>query len=91
MVDKEIFTLELTGADASAQNGIAESPNKYLANMMWCLLHTAGLGPDWSYALIHAVYVKNRLPHSYIGKTPYEAITGHQPDLTNMRTFGSRI
>ena len=34
MVHKEGYTLELTGADASAQNGLAESPNKHLANMM---------------------------------------------------------
>ena len=54
------FTLELTGVDSSAQNGIAESPNKSLANMMRCLLHSANLGPEhWSYALIHATYIKN--------------------------------
>ena len=92
MVDKELFALELTGADASAQNGVAESPNKYLGNMMRCMLHSAGLGPEyWSYALIHAVYIKNRLPHTHIGKTPYEALTGTQPDLTNLRIFGSRL
>ena len=67
MVENEKFTLELTGSDASAQNGVAESPNKYLGNMMRCLLHSAGLGPEyWSYALIHAVYIKNRLPHTHI-------------------------
>ena len=56
MIIKENFALELTGSDASAQNGVAESPNKYLANMMRCLLHSAGLGPEyWSYALVHAV------------------------------------
>ena len=34
MLQEEGFTLELTGADASAQNALAESPNKYLGNMM---------------------------------------------------------
>ena len=92
MVDKEGFTLELTGSDASAQNAIAESPNKYLGNMMRCMLHAADLGPEyWSFALIHAAYIKNRLPHTAIKQTPYEAITGEQPDLTNLRTFGCRI
>ena len=62
MVTLEDFTLELTGVDSSAQNSIAESPNKYLAIMMRCLLHSANLGPEyWSHSLIHATYIKNRL------------------------------
>ena len=56
MVDLQKFTLKLTGSDASAQNGVAESPNKYLGNMMRCLLRSAGLGPEyWFYTLIYAV------------------------------------
>ena len=43
MVHNEKFTLEMTGSDASAQNSIAESPNKTLGNMMRCILHTADL------------------------------------------------
>ena len=77
MVSDEGSTLELTGADASAQNVVAESPNKYLGNMMRCLLHAADLGPEyWSFALTHAAYIKNRLPHSLIKKIQFEAITG---------------
>ena len=34
MLANEDFILNMTGADASAQNAHAESPNKYLANMM---------------------------------------------------------
>ena len=80
MVHKEKFTLGMTGSDASAQNGVAESPNKHLANRMRCLLHAADLGPEyWSYALIHALYVKNRLPHSSIKQTPFQAFTGTKP------------
>lgn len=86
------FSLELTGADASAQNGIVENPNKTFGQMMRCLLHSAELGPEyWTYALQHAVYVRNRLPHHAINITPYEALTGTQPDLSGLRTFGSRI
>ena len=85
MVSNENFHLELTGADVSAQNAVAESPNKYLGNMMQCLLHAADLGPEyWSFALIHAAYIKNRLPHTFINKTPFEAITGTKPDLSNL-------
>ena len=92
MVVDEVFTLEMTGADASAQNAYAESPNKYLANMMRCVLHAVDLGPEyWSFALIHSVYIKNRLPHTFIKMTAYEAITGTKPDLSNLRTFGCRV
>ena len=92
MVAKEGFTLEVTGADVLAQNAIAESPNKYLANMIKCMLHTADLGPEyWSFALRHEVYVKNRVPHSDIKMILYQAITGTQPDITNLRTFGCRV
>ena len=92
MVANEKFTLEVTGADVSAQNAITESPNKHLANMMRCLLHAADVGHEyWSFALRHAVYVKNRIPHKFINQTPYEALTGTKPDITNLRTFGCRV
>ena len=60
MVHDEGFHLEVTGAEASAQNEIAESPNKTFAQMMRCALYSADLGPEyWSYALRMAVYNKN--------------------------------
>ena len=84
--------MELIGADALAQNAVAERPNKYLGNMIQCLLHAANLGPEyWSFVLIYAIYIKNKMPHRLISTTPYEAITGKQPDLGNLRIFGCRI
>ena len=75
MVDLQNVTLELTESDASAQNGVAKSPSKYLGKMMCCLLHSAKLGPEyWSYTLIHTVYIKNRLSHTLIQKTPFEVL-----------------
>ena len=86
------FSLEVTGADASAQNGIIENPNKTLGQMMRCLLHSSELGPEyWTYAIQHSIYVRNRLPHKSTGITPYEALTGNQPDLSGLRIFGSRV
>ena len=86
------FTLETTGSDASAQNGIAENPNKSLARMVRCLLYSAELPPEyWSFALIHACYIKNRLPHYTIGSTTYQAFTGTVPNLSQLRIFGSLI
>ena len=55
---------------------------------MRCMLHAVDLGPKyWSVVLIHVVYVKNILSHGAINKTPYEAITGKQLDLSNLQKF----
>jgi dUTP pyrophosphatase len=61
--------------------------------MMRAMLYGTGLGSQyWAYSLRHAVYVKNRLPHSLLNyKTPYERMNGKQPDLTNMQVFGSKV
>jgi|AntRauTorckE5430_2_1112549.scaffolds.fasta_scaffold39497_1 hypothetical protein len=56
------------------------------------LLHSAGLGPEYcSYALRHGVYIKNRIPHTLIQKTPFEALTGKQPDIAILRILRSRL
>lgn len=47
MIHTECFTLEMTGSDVSAQNAVVETPNKYLANMMLCILHAANLEPEY--------------------------------------------
>ena len=86
------FSLELTGADNSRQNGIAERPHRTLAETMRCMLYSAELGPEyWSYALITAVHIRNRLHHKGVNKTPYESMTGIKPDLSNIRVFGSKV
>jgi dUTP pyrophosphatase len=59
---------------------------------MHSLLHGAHLGPKyWSWALIHAVYLKNRTPHRSTGTTPHQACTGKRPDISALRVFGSPI
>jgi len=86
------FVPQVTAADASFQNGIAERPNHTLGDIMRSLLHGAHLGPEyWSWALIHAVYLKNRTPHRSIGTTPHQAYTGKRPDISSLRVFGSPI
>ena len=92
MISECEFALEITGSDASAQNGLVENPNKIFGQMMRCMLHSSELGPEyWSYALQHAVYIRNRLPHFTIKTSPYEAFTSLQPDLSGLRIFGSRV
>lgn len=43
----------------------------------------------WSAALVHAVYLKGKLWHSAIEKTPYETWTGFKPDHSHLRMFGA--
>jgi dUTP pyrophosphatase len=87
------YTLKTTGAFSSAQNGLVEKPNQDIARIVRALLYSSNLGSQyWSYAIRHAVYLKNRLPHSALQwKTPYEALLGTQPDLSKLKAFGARV
>ena len=94
LMEKDVgYIPKTTAAHSSAQNGMAEKPNQDLARMIRSLLFGAGLGSEyWAYAMRHAVYLKNRLPHSslhYI--TPYEKVNKVKPNLGNLRVFGSRV
>jgi hypothetical protein len=84
--------VESTGADSPSQNGSTEIYNNALAVKVRTLLCGAGLfAKFWSASLLHAVYLHNRLVHSATNKTPYEGWYGHKPDVTHLRTFGSRV
>jgi hypothetical protein len=75
------YIMEPTAPNASFQNGVAERPNRTLADMMRSMLHAVHLGPEyWCWAMLHAVYLKNPLPHQTIATTPYEAYTGQRPN-----------
>ncbi len=92
MVDQEGYIMEPTATDSSFQNGLAERPNRTLATIMRCLLRNAGLGPEyWSWALVHAAYIKNRLPHRTTNQTPYLAWSGNKPSLKHLRIFGCPV
>ena len=59
------YSIEVTGADNSSQNAIAERPHRTLANMVRTALENAALPYKyWSDALLHAAFVRNRLPHA---------------------------
>jgi dUTP pyrophosphatase len=86
------YLLEPTAGGAPSQNGLAERPNQTMGNMVRCLLHSADLGPEyWSFALLHTVYLKNRLPYSATNDTPYRIYTGHKPSAKHLRIFGCAI
>jgi hypothetical protein len=86
------YVVESTGADSPSQNGGAEIYNNTLAVKVKMLLYGAGLSAKfWSAALLHAVYLHNWLVHSATNKTPYEGWYGCKPNVTHLRTFGSRV
>jgi hypothetical protein len=86
------YVVEPTGADSPSQNGGAEIYNNTLAVKVRTLLYGSGLSANFgSAALLHAVYLHNRLVHSATNKTPYEGWYGRKPDVSHLKTFGSRV
>jgi hypothetical protein len=86
------YVIEPTGSDSAWQNCKVERLNGTFGVMVRCLLYSAGLSAKfWSAALIHTVYLKNRLYHKEIGQTPYEGWTGINPELDHLRTFGALV
>ena len=56
------------------------------------MLKCAGLDKSfWADALMHAAYIRNRLPHATLGISPYEKMTLRKPNLIHLRVFGSRV
>ena len=67
------YTLEPTGADSPSQNGAVEIYNDKFAVRTRTLLFGSGLPAQyWSAALLHSVYLHNRLVHAETRKTPFE-------------------
>ena len=88
------YSIKVTGADNSSQNGVAERPHRSLANMVRTGIENAALPYKyWSDTLLHAAFIHNRLPHSHFQNksTLYEQLTDIKSDLSKLRIFGSWI
>ena len=86
------YIMEPTAPDAAFQNGRVEKPNGTLAKTVRCLLYNAGLGPEfWSFALLHAVYLKNRIPHCVTNQVPLTAYSGQRPNAKRLKLFGCPV
>jgi hypothetical protein len=80
------YTIEPTGADSPSQNGSVEIYNDKFAVRTRTLLYSLGLPAKfWSAALLHSVYLHNRLVHSDTKKTPFERYYGQKPDLSSLK------
>jgi hypothetical protein len=86
------YAMEPTGSNAASENGKVDRPNGTFDAMVRCLLYSAGLSElFWSSALVHAVYLKNRLYHKALCQTPHEAWAGEKPPLAHLLTFGALV
>src|SRR5688572_4813669 len=89
MCTKNDYLPEPTGSGSPSQKGKAKQLNGTFGSMVHTLLHSASLPPKfWSFALLHAIYLKNCIWHSTIHTTPFEALTGTRPSLSHIRIFG---
>lgn len=87
---REGITPQFTAGYSPQQNGVAERRNRYLVEMVRCLLFEAGLPQCyWAEALSTAVYLQNILPSKSVTATPYELWFKAKPDVSHLRIFGS--
>ena len=92
MKSRHGYVVEPTGADSPSQNGGVERWNQTWATTVRALLYGAALEAKyWSAALLHAVYLHNRLVVASTRRTPFEAWYGRKPNLRHLKMFGSRV
>jgi transposase InsO family protein len=86
-------TQKLTAHDTPEHNGVAERLNGILLEKVRAMLHASGLPKFlWSEAVRHAVWLKNRTSTKALdGRTPFEALTGQKPDLSNLHLWGCQV
>ena len=86
------YAVELTGPDASHQNGPGERPHQTIGDALRTMLTGANLQPSfWPYAFYHYLRLYNCIPHGSRPTSPYEMCGGVLPNLSKLRTFGCRV
>ena len=74
------------------QNGVVERKNRSLKKMTTYLLQSKNIPSSLSKEAINcASYIQNRVPHkSVVGAISFEALHGHNHDVSHLRIFGSK-
>ena len=73
------------------ENGLVERCNRSIVNVAKTIMMQSNLPVEfWAHAVCTAAYTINRLSHKRLpdGITPYEAMHGERPNISNMRVFG---
>jgi hypothetical protein len=92
LLRKHKYVVEPMDADSPSKNGAVEIYNAKLAMRTRTLLFGSGLPAKyWSSALVHTVYLHNRLVHTVTRVTPFESFLGAQPVISCLKLFGSRV
>ena len=72
------------------QNGTAERGWRSIFDMARCLLIESKLPETlWTYAVMAAVYIRNRCFNQRIEQTPVFKLTGKAPNVSKLHVFGS--
>ena len=72
------------------QNGTVERGWRTLFEMARCLLIESKLPLNlWTYAVMAAVYIRNRCYSQRTKQTPYFLLTDKRPNISNMHIFGT--
>jgi transposase InsO family protein len=81
---------QLSVAYTPQQNGVAERMNRTIVESARTMMIHANLSKSyWGYAVMNAVYVRNRCISRVLdGKSAFEIVEGKTPDLENLRVFG---
>jgi hypothetical protein len=92
-LDQQGTVLQLTAHDSPQQNGVAERLNGTIVNAARAMLVAADLPKRlWTYAIHHAVYIKNRSPTTANkGHPPYELANGRLPNIAYLPEFGDPV
>jgi transposase InsO family protein len=83
----------LTTHDTPEHNGVAEALNRRILERVRAMLHQSGLPKFlWGEAVLHANWLKNRTSTRALNNmTPYEALTGSKPNLSNLHEWGTKV
>ena len=81
---------QTTCTETPQQNGRVERKHQHLLNVARALLFQSKLPKIfWSYAVLHATYLINRIPTPLLNnQSPYEILFSTQPDFHDLKPFG---
>lgn len=93
VLDKFDVRLDFAEPYCHEHNGLVERSHRTITERARALLYEAGMPANmWGLAVDAACWLYNRTPHSGLGfLTPFEKVYGKQPDLMQIKVFGSRV